>query len=274
MAEIGRINTLAVVRESLAGVYLDGGALGEVLLPKARQSELASSIEVFIYPSADAALVATTKRPYAQVGEFAWLTVSEVNQVGAFLDWGLDKELLLPFAEQKYEPKVGLRVMVRVYLDNSQRIAASTRLDRYLQHEAEEYKPGQQVDVLVADTTDLGFKAIVDNRFWGMLFHNDLNTKLSKGQRLTAYIKRVREDKRLDLTLLPPAAEQVPQLVDQIIATLKEHGGYIMVSDKSSPETIYSIFKVSKKIFKKAIGVLYKQRRITIEEKGIRLLKD
>ena len=115
MAEIGRLNKLAVVRESLAGVYLDGGALGEILLPKARQSELAAQVEVFIYPAADKSLVATTKRPFAQGGEFAWLVVSEVNQIGAFLDWGLDKELLLPFAEQKYEPKVGLRVMVRVY---------------------------------------------------------------------------------------------------------------------------------------------------------------
>ena len=274
MAEIGRVNRLPVVRETVAGVYLDGGEQGEILLPKARRADLADEVEAFVYPSADKTLVATTDNPLAQVGEFAWLKVSEVNQVGAFLDWGLDKELLLPFAEQKYEAKQGLKVMVRVYLDNSQRIAASTRLDRYLEHEAEAYKPGQQVDLLIADKTDLGFKAIVDNRYWGMLFHNELTAPLAKGQRLPAYVKRLRSDKRLDLTLSPPAVEQVPQLTEQIVERLKQNDGYMMLTDKSTPEAIYSIFKVSKKIFKKAIGSLYKQRRIDIEEKGIRLLQE
>ena len=272
MLKIGRVNSLSVLRETVAGVYLDGGEQGEILLPNVRQSELGDKAEVFVYPSADKTLVATQKKPLVQVGGVAWLKVSEVNQVGAFLDWGLDKELLLPYAEQKYEPQKGLRVMVRAYLDNSQRIAASTRLERFLQHEAEGYKPGQKVDLLVADKTELGFKTIVDNQYWGMLFHNDLATPLNKGQRLDAYVKRVREDRRLDLTLVPPAVELVPQLTEKIIEQLKQHDGYMMLTDKSSPDAIYSIFKVSKKVYKKAIGALYKQRRIAIEEKGIRLL--
>ncbi len=274
MVEVGRLNTLPIIRETRAGLYLDGGVLGEILLPgasRAEQDGAGTRLSVFLYHGADGELVASQKKPLVMVGEFAWLRVAEVNQVGAFLDWGLPKDLMLPFAEQKFEPQVGRRVMVRVYLDNSGRIAASTRLDRFLAEENLSFKAGQSVSLLVADRTELGFKVIVDHTHWGMLYSNELFQNIAKGEAHQGFIKRIRPDKKIDATLYKPGHERVPDIAEQIIATLKQHDGYIMITDKSPPEAIYAIFKVSKKVYKRAVGALYKQRRIVIEDKGIRL---
>jgi predicted RNA-binding protein (virulence factor B family) len=275
MATIGLVNELRVIRKTDNGVYLDGGQLGEILLPQSyvpAHCPLNSVLEVFVYLDSEDRLVATTKMPYVMVGEFAWLKVVSVNNVGAFLDWGLPKDLLLPYGEQKYEPQVGRKVMVRVYLDNTNRLAASTRIDDFLEEEATDFKPGQAVELLIAERTELGYKAIVNNSHWGVLYSNELFQPIEKGQRLNGYIKKIRLDKKIDLSLSQPSHQEMVKVAEQIIAALKQHDGYMMISDKTSPETIYSVFKVSKKIYKKAVGSLYKQRRIVIEKQGIRLI--
>ena len=275
MVAIGRFNQLEIVNNNDAGVLLEAGEFGQILLPKrfvGNQAKLGDELTVFIYLDSEDRLIATTETPHACEGDFAWLKVVEVNQVGAFLDWGLPKDLLLPFAQQKTPPAEGKRVLVKIYLDNSHRLAATSRIDKYLKEESTGYKVGQLVDLIIADKTELGFKAIVDNAYWGMLYNNELFQPLKKGERVKGYIKRVREDKKLDITLTQPGYEKISAVAEQIIAVLKEHDGYLMITDKSTPETIRSVFRISKKVYKKAIGALYKQRRIAIEDNGIRLL--
>ena len=275
MVAIGRFNQLEIVNNNDAGVLLEAGEFGQILLPKrfvGNQAKLGDELTVFIYLDSEDRLIATTETPYACEGDFAWLKVVEVNQVGAFLDWGLPKDLLLPFAQQKTPPAEGKRVLVKIYLDNSHRLAATSRIDKYLREESTGYKVGQLVDLIIADKTELGFKAIVDNAYWGMLYNNELFQPLKKGERVKGYIKRVREDKKLDITLTQPGYEKISAVAEQIIVVLKEHDGYLMITDKSTPETIRSVFRISKKVYKKAIGALYKQRRIAIEDNGIRLL--
>ena len=275
MVAIGRFNQLEIVNNNDAGVLLEAGEFGQILLPKrfvGNQAKLGDELTVFIYLDSEDRLIATTETPYACEGDFAWLKVVEVNQVGAFLDWGLPKDLLLPFAQQKTPPAQGKRVLVKIYLDNSHRLAATSRIDKYLREESTGYKVGQLVDLIIADKTELGFKAIVDNAYWGMLYNNELFQPLKKGERVKGYIKRVREDKKLDITLTQPGYEKISAVAEQIIVVLKEHDGYLMITDKSTPETIRSVFRISKKVYKKAIGALYKQRRIAIEDNGIRLL--
>ncbi|WP_339340133.1 S1-like domain-containing RNA-binding protein [uncultured Oceanicoccus sp.] len=275
MVAIGRFNQLEIVNNNDAGVLLEAGEFGQILLPKrfvGNQAKLGDELTVFIYLDSEDRLIATTETPHACEGDFAWLKVVEVNQVGAFLDWGLPKDLLLPFAQQKTPPAEGKRVLVKIYLDNSHRLAATSRIDKYLKEESTGYKVGQLVDLIIADKTELGFKAIVDNAYWGILYNNELFQPLKKGERVKGYIKRVREDKKLDITLTQPGYEKISAVAEQIIAVLKEHDGYLMITDKSTPETIRSVFRISKKVYKKAIGALYKQRRIAIEDNGIRLL--
>ncbi len=275
MVAIGQFNQLEIVKDSDVGVFLDGGDFGQILLPQRfvkDQAQLGDNLTVFIYLDSDDRLIATTDTPHACEGDFAWLKVVEINKVGAFLDWGLPKDLLLPFAQQKFPPVEGKRVLVKVYLDNSNRLAASSRIDKYLKEETTGYTVGQEVDLMVADKTELGFKAIVDSAYWGMLYSNEVFQPLNKGDRISGYVKRVRDDNRLDITLTQQNYKKISGVAGQILEVLKEHDGYLMITDKSSPETIRSVFKISKKVYKKAIGALYKQRRIAIEEKGIRLL--
>lgn len=279
MVEIGRFNHLTVIRRSEKGLHFDGGEFGDIVLParasSASHKEPGESLDVFIYTDTNDRLTATTEAPIACVGEFAWLTVVSVNDIGAFLDWGLPKDLFLPYGEQKYLPEVGKRVMVKVLLhERTNRVIASTRVDSFVKDESEGLKAGQAVDLLITDKTELGFKAIVENQFWGVLYSNEIYEKISKGQRITGYIKRIRDDKKIDLTLSQPGYGKISVLSDQIIEALKEHDGFLMITDKSSPEVINNVFKVSKKAYKQAIGALYKQRRIALEDKGIRLIEE
>lgn len=277
LVDIGQFNSLTVIETLDHSVRLDAGDGGSVLLAgRAAPADCQPGdvLDVFVYVDAHDRLAATTEAPLACVGEFAWLKVVAVNEVGAFLDWGLPKDLLLPYGEQKYPPEVGKRVMVKVLLhERTQRIIASTRIDSFVEEEAENLKNGQPVSILISDKTELGFKAIVDNRFWGVLYANEVYQPLTKGQRLTAYIKQIRPDQKIDLTLAEPGYATIPSLAEQIISRLREHDGFLMLTDKSSPETIRAVFKVSKKAYKKAVGALYKQRRIVIEDKGIRLIE-
>lgn len=209
--------------------------------------------------------------PKAQVGEVAYLEVVTVNETGAFLDWGHPRDVLLPFGEQRFRPTPGKRVLVRLYEDQQGRPVASQKLDRFVQDEAMGLAPGDEVELVVADATDLGYKAVVDHRFWGLLYRDDVTRPLRRGQRVKGYVKRVRDDGRLDLSLLPPGSARLDVVGEQVLRALRESGGYLPLSDSSDATAIKARLGVSKNAFKQAIGRLYKRRLIVIEETGIRL---
>ncbi|MCC5884579.1 MAG: RNA-binding protein [Halomonas sp.] len=209
--------------------------------------------------------------PKAQVGEVAYLEVVTVNETGAFLDWGHQRDVLLPFGEQRFRPTPGKRVLVRIYEDQQGRPVASQKLDRFVQDEATGLAPGDEVELVIADATDLGYKAVVDHRFWGLLYRDDVTRPLRRGQRVKAYVKRLRDDGRLDLSLLPPGSARLDVVGDQVLRALRESGGYLPLSDSSDAGEIKARLGVSKNAFKQAIGRLYKRRLIVIEEGGIRL---
>ena len=275
MAEIGVFNNLKVIKEVDFGVYLDGGEHEEILLPRRYVPEnckVDDNIRVFIYLDSEDRFIATTETPYAMVGDFALLKVVAVESVGAFLDWGLLKDLLVPFSEQSPTMEIGKSYIVRIYVDKqSNRIAATTRLDRYLDNDPGNFHAGQEVELLICNQTDIGYKAIINGTHWGVLYSNEVFQPLKSGQKTTGYIKKVRDDNKIDLSLHKPGYERVDDITDTILNVLKEQGGFISVTDKSSPETIHKLFGVSKKTYKKAIGAIYRKRLITIENDGIRL---
>lgn len=277
MAAIGRYNSLQVTKHTDFGLYLDGGADGEILLPKryipkGEELEVGDWLNVFVYLDSEDRLIATTQKPKVQVGGFASLKVAEINRVGLFLDWGLPKDLLLPHSEEKRPLQVGDYCVVYVYLDQrTRRITATARLDRYLDKTPARYAPGQEVDLLVVEQTDMGFKAIINNEHWGLIHNNEVFKFLRSGMRERGFIREVRADGKISLSLQPVGREAASSLSEQILAKLREAGGQLPLSDKSSPEQISSLFGVSKGNFKKAIGGLYKQGQIVIEADGIRL---
>jgi uncharacterized protein len=275
MLNIGKINKLNVIKKQGADVYLDNGTSGKVLLADKKLSatcQVGDTLEVFVYVDSDGHLAATTKIPFAQVDDVAWLKVVSLNYVGAFLDWGLPKDLLVPFSEQHHEMEVGRSYLVKVFLDNKNRIAATTKIDRFINDESVDFEVGQKVSLIIAEKTELGFKAIVNNTHWGLLYQNELFQALRKGQKLDGYIKKIRDDQKIDLSLHHPGYGKVVSLTDNILIKLKENDGVLMLSDKSPPEAIYATFGVSKKVFKQAIGALYKKKLITLDKNGIRLI--
>ncbi|GAX61305.1 nucleic acid binding protein [Candidatus Scalindua japonica] len=276
MAKIGVFNNLRVVKEVAFGVYLDGGEHEEILLPNRYvpdNCKVGDNIRVFIYLDSEDRFIATTERPYAMVGDFALLKVVAVESVGAFLDWGLPKDLLVPFSEQFPIMEKGKSYIVKIYVDKkSNRIAATTRLDRYLDNIPGNFNAGQEVELLICNQTDIGYKAIINGTHWGVLYSNEVFQTLKSGQKIKGYIKKVRDDNKIDLSLHKPGYEKVDDVTETILTVLKEQGGYIPVTDKSSPETIYKLFGVSKKTYKKAIGAIYKKKLITIENDGIKLI--
>jgi predicted RNA-binding protein (virulence factor B family) len=275
MLNIGKINKLNVVKKQGADVYLDNGTSGKVLLADKKMSadcQAGDSLAVFVYVDNEGHLAATTKTPLAQVDDIAWLKVVSLNYVGAFLDWGLPKDLLVPFSEQHHEMEVGKSYLVKVFLDDLNRIAATTKIDRFISDESTDFEIGQKVSLIIADKTELGFKAIVNNTHWGLLYQNELFQPLRKGQKLDGYIKKIRDDQKIDLSLHHPGYGKVVSLTDNILIKLKENDGVLMLSDKSPPEAIYAAFGVSKKVFKQAIGALYKKKLITLDKNGIKLV--
>nr|MBD3623686.1 GntR family transcriptional regulator [Sunxiuqinia sp.] len=276
MAAIGLINELEVVKEVDFGVYLDGGPHGEILMPKRYVPEgckPGDTLEVFIYLDSEDRLLATNEKPKAMVGDFALLTVVSVTSVGAFLDWGLPKDLLVPFREQQQTMEAGKSYLVYVYLDNeSQRIVATSKLDKCVDNIPVDYEVGEEVDLLIAGQTDLGFKAIIDNSHWGMLYKNEVFQPLTTGQRLKGFIKTIREDEKIDLSLQKEGYEKIDDISQSILNKLAANSGFLSLTDKSSPELIKQTLYISKKNFKKAIGALYRQRLISIEDNGIKLL--
>ena len=273
--EIGKYNTLNVVKKVDFGVYLDGGNGQEILLPTRyvpENCQAGDDVEVFIYHDNEGRLIATTAHPHAAVGEFAWMNVKEVSDAGAFLDWGLMKDLLVPYREQKMAMKAGRNYLVYVYLDFvTQRIVASARIDKFLDNTPPKYDQNQEVDLLVADETEIGYKVIINHLHWGLIYHNEVFRSLAKGEKLKGYIKEVREDDKIDVSLFPLGYEKVDGIAQLIYQTLQQNGGYLPVHDKSDADEIYSLFACSKKSFKKAIGTLYKQQLIVLEQAGIRL---
>jgi predicted RNA-binding protein (virulence factor B family) len=275
---LGRISTLAATRETVNGFYLDGGGLGELLLPRKYVPagfRIGDVAEVFVYRDSEDRLVATTERPKACVGEFACMRVKDVHpRAGAFLDWGLGKDLLLPFAEQKPKVAVGEDVVVAVILDDrEERIIATTYLGRHLSREFPACGPGDQVDLLVTAETDLGYSAIVDGRHRGLLYRTNLAGPLKIGARMRGFVKQVREDGKLDLSLDEAGYQRVGPLAGRILAELERVGGRLNLDDSSDPEVIRERFGVSKKAFKQALGALFRERRIAFLDPGIELVR-
>lgn len=277
MALIGRFNSLQVVKHTDFGLYLDGGPDGEILLPRryipaGEPCEIGDWLNVFVYLDSEDRIIATTQKPKVQVGGFASLKVVEISHVGLFLDWGLPKDLFLPHSEEKRPLQVGDYCVVHVYLDpRTRRITATARLDRYLDNTQPNYKPGQAVELLVAERTDLGFKAIVNGKHWGLIHKNELFKFLRVGMQETGYIREVRADGKISLSLQPIGQNAADSLGEQILAKLRAEGGSLALSDKSPPELIAKLFGVSKGNFKKAIGGLYKQGLIVIRDERIEL---
>jgi predicted RNA-binding protein (virulence factor B family) len=274
MAKIGRINTLTVKRKRDYGVHLDGGASGDILLMKRHVPEKCQpgdELEVFVYADGPGRLRATTQKPYATVGRFAKLRVAANTSSGAFLDWGLQKDLLVPKREQQGRMEKGKSYVVFVFLDEkTNRITASAKLDKFLDQQPPEYSENEEVDLIIYAKTDLGYKVVVNNSHGGMVYKNEVFQELTIGQQLKGYIKKIRGDGKIDISLQQPGFQKIDAVSRAILKTIKDHGGRIAVTDKSPPEDIYSLFRVSKKTFKKAIGVLYKKRLVTFEANGIK----
>ena len=275
MIEIGNTYLLEVVKQTDFGFFLDAEDLGEILLPTKHAPDdisIGSTIEVFLYLDSEDRPIATTQTPIAEVGEFACLQVKDNNQVGAFLDWGLDKDVLVPFAEQHRPMIVGQSYIVFLYLDNQDRITATSKIDKIvLEDDEHNFYPQQPVELIIANSTELGFKAIVDQSHWGLLYKDDVDQRLSFGQTIQGYIKRVREDGKIDLSL--QSGQQIRDNYSQVIQDyLSDHDGFAPVHDKSPPAQISELLGMSKGQFKKAIGGLYKQKIIQIEKDGIRLV--
>jgi hypothetical protein len=275
-ASIGKFNELKIVAIADNGAYLDGGDLGEILLPKrylTGSNQIDQYINVFLYLDSADRLVATTQTPLAQVGEFVSLKVIQVNKMGAFLDWGLPKDLLVPYNQQHTAMEVGKYYLVRVFLDQrTERIAASSKLDKFIDIWPAEYQQGDKVNLIIGGKTDLGFKAIVNDLHWGLLYDNEIFQPLRIGKKVTGYIKQVRSDGRLDLILTRGSKNKVNDFSDKLLAHIADNGGISPLHDKSSPELIQKTLGVSKKTFKATVGNLLKKGKIAIVKNGIKLL--
>jgi len=267
--KIGEYNELSINRMVDFGAYLIDDDTHEVLLPKrylTPEMKVGDTIRVFVYNDSENRPVATTEQPYAVVGDFALLRVKAVNKVGAFLDWGLvAKDLLVPFSEQRVDMKVGRSYIVRVYLDEaSHRIVASAKLAKFLNHNEPDYYHRERVEVLVVQRSDMGYRVIVEGAHWGQIYQNETYQDVNVGDRLTAFVKQVRPDGKVDLTLSKIEKMRVDDLSDRILDYLKANNGEMTLTDKASPDDINKVFQCSKKDFKKALGLLYKQQKVTL----------
>ena len=275
MIKLGDYNILTVVKEVDFGLYLDGGDEGEILLPRRyvpEGAEPGDTMEVFIYLDNEERLVATTEIPLAKVGDFAYLEVAWVNQYGAFLNWGLMKDLFCPFREQKMRMVKGNKYIVHVHLDKeSYRIMASAKVEHFLSEDMPPYQRGDEVDMLVWQKTDLGFKVIVDNKFQGLIYDDQIFEYIHTGDRMKGYVNTVRPDGKIDLMVQPFGRRRTTDFADTLLEYMRDNGGTCPVGDKSDAEDIKDLFHVSKKVFKRAVGDLYKRRLISISDNGLKL---
>lgn len=275
MVRIGKISTLEILKFAEQGAYLDGGPYGEILMPRRYVSEdcvEGDDVDVFIYYDSEDRIVASTDVPFAMVDEFAYLKVVAVTSVGAFLDWGLPKDLLVPFREQTVKMEVGKSYFVRIYVDSvTGRIVASAKFNKFLSKEIPEFKEGDKVELHIAGKTDLGYNAIINQTHIGVLYFNEVFRQIRVGDKTEGFIKKIREDGKVDLSLEKQGYSKVDPVSEDILEKLRSAGGYLKVSDKTDPAVISSMLGISKKTFKKAIGALYKEKLISIEDEGIRL---
>ncbi len=275
--KIGQYNRLRINRTVDFGAYLIDDDTHEVLLPKRYMTpdmKVGDEIDVFVYNDSENRPVATTERPRAVVGDFALMRVKAVNKVGAFLDWGLvAKDLLVPFSEQRVDMQAGRSYIVHVYLDEaSQRIVASAKLAKFLNQTEPDYYHREKVEVLVVQRSDLGYRVIINNEHWGQIYQNETYQDVNIGDRLTAFVKQVRPDGKVDVTLAKIEKMRVDDLAIRILDYLQAHDGEMNLTDKSAPDDINKAFMCSKKDFKKALGLLYKQQRVTLSD-TVKLVK-
>lgn len=274
MIHLGRLASLTIIKRTDFGFYLDGENFGEILMPKryiTPDMKIGEKVDVFVFLDGEERVVATTETPLGQVGEFAFLKVNKVENIGAFLNWGVSKELLVPFSEQKIKMEENRSYVVYIYLDKvTDRIAASMKLEKFLDKNKANYSVGDEVSLLIWTMTDFGYKAIIDGKYLGVVYKNEIFKKISTGQTTVGYIKKIREDGKIDLSLEKLGYVKVDQHTQKILDLLKKSGHSLPYNDKTEAEVIYNIFGMSKKVFKQAIGNLFKQRLITITEEGIK----
>lgn len=278
MFAIGEINTLRILRSTSVGLYLGDKDGNDVLLPNKYVSEdfkIDDLIDVFVYKDYEQRWVATTLTPFAKIHEFAYLRVRDVSQHGAFLEWGLEKDLFVPFREQRIKMESGRRYVVYIYQDEeTQRLVASTKLNRFLSNEELSVAPGDKVNLLVMETTPLGYNVIINQRHKGLVYHNEIFQEIEVGDRLEGYIKLIRsEDNGIDVSLQPKGVKRLESGAQQILDVLKKSKGFLALHDKSEPSEIMRILNMSKKNFKNSVGILYKQRIISLEADGIRMIE-
>ncbi|MBC7886195.1 MAG: GntR family transcriptional regulator [Saprospiraceae bacterium] len=274
MAILGHKNNLSIVRKVDFGFYLDGENLGEILMPKRYITEnmsIGDKVEVFVYLDGEERYVATTESPIAQVGEYAFLKVNKVEEVGAFMEWGVLKELLVPFSEQKIKMEEGRSYLIYIYVDKlTDRITGTMKLEKFLDKEPSDYIFNQEVELIIWTHTDFGYKAIINGKHLGILYKNEVYQNLTIGQKINGFIKKVREDDKIDLSLIKQGFIKIDNIAKNILEKLEKAGGFLPYNDKTDPDVINAIFGISKKVFKQSIGTLFKQRIIEINEKGIK----
>ncbi len=278
MLQIGKTNKLKILRHTSVGAYLGDDANAEILLPKKYVKgfmNVGDEVDVFVYKDSEDRIISTTEEPYAEVGQFAFLEAVSVNQIGAFLDWGLEKDLLVPFKEQRHKMFEGFEYVVFIYVDeSSERIVASSKLNRFFETENIDLTQGQEVDLLVYDESDLGFSCVINNAYKGLIYRNDVYQDIKTGDFLKGFVKLIRPDKLVDISLQAVGFKHVLSSTDIILNYLNEHGGYCELHDKSSPEEIEKRFNMSKATFKKSIGILYRQRKVVLKDDGVHLVKE
>ncbi len=276
MLQIGKYHTLEILRHTSPGLFLGDAEGNEVLLPNKyvpRDFKIGDSMEVFVYLDFDERLVATTIRPLITLNEFALLEATDVSKVGAFLDWGLEKDLFVPFKEQLYKMKPGRSYLVCMYLDEATgRLAASQKIRKFLNNEVLTVEEGEEVDLILANETDLGIDVVVNGRHLGLVYNNEIFRDLTFGDRVKGYVKKIREDNKLDISLEKPGYANIEPNAGKILDSLKSNDGFLALNDNSDPEEIKDRLGMSKKTFKKATGLLYKQKLITLHEDGMRLV--
>lgn len=275
--ELGKLNTLKVLRDTSVGMYLGDEEGNDVLLPNKYIPEdlnIDDDIEVFLYQDSEDRIIATTLTPNIKLGEFALMRVRDVNNVGAFMDWGLEKDLLVPFREQGRELEYGEQHVIHLYHDaESNRLVGSSKISQFLDNEDHDLEEGQEVDLLVFKETDLGFKVIINNEYEGLVYRNEVFKDIRVGTKTKGFVKYLRDDEKIDISLQKQGYRNVIDDVSQsILDKLNANDGFLPYHDKSDPEDIKKVFSLSKKNFKKAIGNLYKEKIIKIESKGITLL--
>lgn len=276
MIEPGKYHTLKVVRSSEQGFYLTKGEEDAILLPNRyipAGLQIDDEINVFVYTDSQGRLIATTLKPKLTLHEFALLQVTNVTEFGAFMDWGIAKELLVPFREQEKRLQQGEFAVTYLFYDEvSERLVGSTKIKKFLDNEDIALEVNEQTDILVYEQTELGYKCIVNNRYQGIIYENEIYQRINVGNKLTAYVKKVRSDGKIDLQLQQPGYSKVPPNAEKILQQLQDNNGWLPVSDKSKPGEITAKLNMSKKTFKKAIGYLYKKQLISIEDEGIKLI--